>query len=706
MTDKETSILGSFGPAKLVGREDELRRLSANERPLILTGEPGSGSTELLKQAYDQLFRQRTRLVPFYFSFNDSGADLAEAGKNFFHSMLLQINAFRRNEPRMLQSALTLREVIQRTGASDANVVRGLIKYFGKRRKGESDREYLVKILSAPIRANAAGIPLAIFIDDLHELDVFEGGDELIGRVVKAYSTSEVSVVLGGAAASLIAFEEGPSLRLSRLSLENTSTIVKSKAAVRNVVVTDDCADLIAAQLDRDLKLISLFIASASDVGVKLDSFETVERLYASEIIDGRISRYFSDKFGPSSSDLSFVEGIYRSMTDGSELDLTKSQRTRLAARGVIVDSIQPKPVQNTTISDHIGVRYHGDVLNEKGAVVEGRCVVASLKRAPKLLAREYRRKYAIGVRELLMSFSGETVPLELIDNTHFAERFRGVPDEEALADIARSVRSFSLPNIVFAADTSDIYEPIDQVCDPERSAVGFGFTGRAATDTSDVVWIVAEVESKLEASLDHTEFWCDRLEMAALMSGLAPYKIWLIAPEGFSHEANELLIARGAIGSSLRQVSLMRDYRERAALVQKARHVLEEVEITLPMDDRTELVAASIAEEIARRHNFAAKAINQIKTALIEAFINASEHSLSPDRKVHNKFTVDDRGLTIVISNRGVRLADKAATQSDSDEQRRGWGLDLMRRLMDEVSVEETDDGTRISMTKVLQND
>jgi anti-sigma regulatory factor (Ser/Thr protein kinase) len=41
--------------------------------------------------------------------------------------------------------------------------------------------------------------------------------------------------------------------------------------------------------------------------------------------------------------------------------------------------------------------------------------------------------------------------------------------------------------------------------------------------------------------------------------------------------------------------------------------------------------------------------------------------------------------------------------TADEPDEGRRGWGLKLMRRLMDEVSIEDVDDGTRIVMTKYL---
>ena len=41
---------------------------------------------------------------------------------------------------------------------------------------------------------------------------------------------------------------------------------------------------------------------------------------------------------------------------------------------------------------------------------------------------------------------------------------------------------------------------------------------------------------------------------------------------------------------------------------------------------------------------------------------------------------------------------------QIESENGRRGWGLKLMRTLMDEVKFEQIDDGTRISMVKYLK--
>jgi serine/threonine-protein kinase RsbW len=122
-------------------------------------------------------------------------------------------------------------------------------------------------------------------------------------------------------------------------------------------------------------------------------------------------------------------------------------------------------------------------------------------------------------------------------------------------------------------------------------------------------------------------------------------------------------------------------------------------------MGENTEMIAAYTVEEIAKRHAFPAKAINQIKTALVEACINAAEHSLSPDRKIYQRFAIDDEKITITVSNRGLRLIDKATKEITPDEGRRGWGLKLMKGLMDEVTIEQVDDGTRVTMVKYLKS-
>jgi serine/threonine-protein kinase RsbW len=134
-----------------------------------------------------------------------------------------------------------------------------------------------------------------------------------------------------------------------------------------------------------------------------------------------------------------------------------------------------------------------------------------------------------------------------------------------------------------------------------------------------------------------------------------------------------------------------------------------DEFLVVVPMGEDNELIAASTAEQIARRLTFRPEAINQIKTAIVEACINASEHSFSPDRKIYQRFRVESDRLVITISSRGIvppnlNGANSGTEAKEAAEERRGWGLRLIRTLMDEVEFERVDDGTSLRMTKYLR--
>jgi serine/threonine-protein kinase RsbW len=138
------------------------------------------------------------------------------------------------------------------------------------------------------------------------------------------------------------------------------------------------------------------------------------------------------------------------------------------------------------------------------------------------------------------------------------------------------------------------------------------------------------------------------------------------------------------------------------------------EFQLIIPMGSDNEMLAASAVEQLARRLNFTPAAINQIKTAVVEACINASEHSLSPDRKIYQRFQVENDRLSITISSRGIlpgslsnnfqgQAKATAPDESHADD-RRGWGLKLIQTLMDEVEFERVDEGTSLRMTKYLR--
>jgi len=270
----------------------------------------------------------------------------------------------------------------------------------------------------------------------------------------------------------------------------------------------------------------------------------------------------------------------------------------------------------------------------------------------------------------------------------------------------------------VFHTASGVAFSPELQEFGEEFSVVAHAFEGATYTDENEIVWLVAKIESKLEANRKQTGTWLDLLDALARKSGFVHTQIWLIAKEGFSPEAMDLIHERGAYGSGEQQFEILAArLSEMEGPIQQADED-NEIVLIIPMGADYELLAATTAEQLARRLNFRPEAINQIKTAIVEACINASEHSLSPDRKIYQRFRVEDDKLVVTIASRGIvplsihgNSEDPKVEQiledetADPVEQRRGWGIKLIKTLMDEVEFERVDEGTSLRMTKYLRS-
>jgi anti-sigma regulatory factor (Ser/Thr protein kinase) len=133
--------------------------------------------------------------------------------------------------------------------------------------------------------------------------------------------------------------------------------------------------------------------------------------------------------------------------------------------------------------------------------------------------------------------------------------------------------------------------------------------------------------------------------------------------------------------------------------------------EMVIPMASDAELVAARAVEQIGRNLKIDSDLIDKIQLALIECCINAMEHSGSYEKKVFLKFGVSSGRLEITIESPG-RFFDPGLTEGPSVEEKlgagtkRGWGLTLMRKIMDEVRVERIDERTRVILVKKIKPD
>jgi len=137
---------------------------------------------------------------------------------------------------------------------------------------------------------------------------------------------------------------------------------------------------------------------------------------------------------------------------------------------------------------------------------------------------------------------------------------------------------------------------------------------------------------------------------------------------------------------------------------------VLREISLTLPMGPEMEIAASRAATAVAESMRMSADKIDEVRMAVVEACINAIEHSSSSDQTVYLSFAVlgrrEPERLEVTVRDTGIGFAPDELEEPKIEEKllskrKRGWGLKIMRGLMDEVQVRSGTEGTTIVMSK-----
>jgi len=133
--------------------------------------------------------------------------------------------------------------------------------------------------------------------------------------------------------------------------------------------------------------------------------------------------------------------------------------------------------------------------------------------------------------------------------------------------------------------------------------------------------------------------------------------------------------------------------------------------EMVIPMAQDAELVAARAVEQICSSIRLKPDLVGQLQLAIIEACLNAMEHSGSYDKKVRLKLSATPERLEITIESPGRPFVPEEIREATIEEKlgsghKRGWGLRLMREIMDEVAFKPFEGGTRVVLTKKITPD
>ena len=137
------------------------------------------------------------------------------------------------------------------------------------------------------------------------------------------------------------------------------------------------------------------------------------------------------------------------------------------------------------------------------------------------------------------------------------------------------------------------------------------------------------------------------------------------------------------------------------------------EVRLTIPVAPEMEIAATAQVAALGEWMELGRDKIDEVKMAVVEACINAFEHSGTPDHRVLIAFRIGtEEGperrafleVDVTDNGHGFDPSRLEAPEIDSklrSPKKRGWGIKIIQSLMDDVRIESGERGTAIVMRK-----
>lgn len=136
------------------------------------------------------------------------------------------------------------------------------------------------------------------------------------------------------------------------------------------------------------------------------------------------------------------------------------------------------------------------------------------------------------------------------------------------------------------------------------------------------------------------------------------------------------------------------------------------EVSLHLPLLPDVELVAAKAVDVVARALGMSQVDVEAASVATIEACLNAMEHGGRDELVVRLHAEHDGKGnrLVVEVEDHGSGFDPASVTPASPSRvlgcaAKRGWGLTLIRELMDEVKIRSAPGLTVVSMAKYVES-
>lgn len=734
--DDNKIIFNICQDSEFFGRVNEIERLycygasaAKSSYGVYLTGKKWLGKTELLKRVYHRLFWEQNKVVPVYYRFKDVFYNIKDFADDFLKDFMRQYIAFLKKEPAIVTENISINK-LERLLA-DMELV-NLSRFLALHREGMKYGDYAAMFKNAintPHQTVAlCNTPVFLILDDFNltaNIHLQEGGPGILKEYMKTLMSGSVSYLITGYTKGLFEGEPLPgSMRVMELAGLNEDASIGLMAGMAeryNVACDSEILALAARQMEGNPVYLKSIIEAAKRKERGLLTIKDFVDLYVEELTEGNIGFSLGCAISikslnalrtlnacvQSKSGISEEELVEKTALDGGEVRMFVSRLCGLGLLDIRCGLIEW--AGDKVAEDYICYLYETKVRKTPIAEAKTKFIREKLKKAFYLEGVRISEEIKDELPALLKMFNGQAVPKILFRNQDFMAKYSG--DAYAREDYTKEGGKVTLPQIVGCSDSMEYRGEGKGLA----IIVGYGFNiSGCYNDENETAWIVGVKGTRSAIHLGDVENFTR--QCGAMIGDIKTASVtrWLICKDGFTGEALKRLSIEGIYTTDTVQLRILRSLVEDNSGAARPHNMkglasLKEYEIILPMSTRAELVAAKAVEEIGVNMGFDNNAVDQIKTALVEACINAFEHSRVKGGRVYCRVIAGDDRIVINVKNQGKDFTPASKHETGDvvklvESSRRGWGIELMKQMMDEVRFERVHGGTKLVMTKYIR--
>jgi len=731
---------------------DELRRAADGVAPRVtlVLGEPQVGKTELLRTTFDLLFHESDRVVPVYYSLRRDRLAPEKLAKDVLLTLLRHYLAFTHDDAELIMHhEATPRELINFASADEYGAVKELLNGYEARLVEGNDRALVRYALGAP-QTLAARSPyhLVVMLDEAQWLGQAVADEEvtnLLGELIQP--PSAVSFIITGLQRALLDHLSGSEgllseikiLHLDPLDLPSLQALVGQWCARLGVACSHETVRLAIQQLGGHLFHLRSLVAAASERKVRLDNGVDFERLYVEELLQGRLARYFSSLVRRIARDAAAgpvehaaIEVVYvcaEALASRAPVEFIEHKLgTRLNAPQLLTELHHHELI--TLLDDHVlpsedlvfcdwieatHRRFEGTPAGD----VKLELLRRRVKAVPQMLALSARRTLHTRIEGLLKRFDGQSVARSLFAHDEFLIRYGRAKYQLILAGLKAEAERIKLPQIIYVTESPLLAASREHGPALWSCLLAYGFDDAVYDNDHEIVWMIAVTDSPSAITADSVTALDEQLARMPdpLSSGKSAPRVarWAISKMGFTLDAVVALEERGFMASDYLQLELLAECldagevpaptaaRRAEETAPKPPRTTRDFDLAIPFNDDKEILAARVAEQMAKNAGFSPEEVNQIKTALIEACLSITAFGYSPDGRIHQRYRVDEEKMTVTVSNSAAGLDELGGVVVDDDPDRI-WRLDVLQSLVDVVRLTRLENGWRVVSIKLLK--